>query len=56
MYFREFRITDLDDIQVFASDPEVVRFLSWGPNTPEQTSGWLVNSAIPNPDRHYAVV
>lgn len=42
---REFAEGDAEAIQVYAGDPEVTRFTSWGPNTPETTdavlSGWL---------------
>ena len=38
---REFRATDEADIHAYASDPEVVRYASWGPNTPEETRAVL---------------
>lgn len=42
---REFMESDAEAIQVYAGDPEVTRFTSWGPNTPEVTdavlAGWL---------------
>lgn len=42
---RAFRACDEADVHEYASDPEVVRFMSWGPNTIEQThavlAGWL---------------
>lgn len=56
MYLREFRDSDLSDVGLFASDPDVVRYLSWGPNTIDQTKDWLTNQAITNPQRHYTVV
>jgi RimJ/RimL family protein N-acetyltransferase len=43
---REFRGTDEADIHAYASDAEVVRYASWGPNTPAETravlDAWLV--------------
>jgi [ribosomal protein S5]-alanine N-acetyltransferase len=38
---REFRASDESDIHAYASDPEVVRLMIWGPNTPEQTRTYL---------------
>jgi RimJ/RimL family protein N-acetyltransferase len=38
---REFRATDEADIHAYASDPEVARFMSWGPNTPPETRAVL---------------
>jgi len=38
---REFEESDLDAIHAYASDPEVVRYMAWGPNTPEQTREFL---------------
>jgi [ribosomal protein S5]-alanine N-acetyltransferase len=32
---REFRADDYDGIHAYASDMETVRFMDWGPNTPE---------------------
>src|SRR6185312_15534747 len=37
LLLREFREGDLDDVQEYAADPEVARFMDWGPNTREQT-------------------
>ena len=41
LVLREFRAEDLDDIQSYAEDPEVVRYMEWGPNTPEMTRQFL---------------
>lgn len=38
---REFRRTDEAAIHRYASDPEVVRYMVWGPNTAEQTRRFL---------------
>jgi [ribosomal protein S5]-alanine N-acetyltransferase len=38
---REFRGSDEADIHAYASDPEVVRYASWGPNTPGDTRAVL---------------
>jgi [ribosomal protein S5]-alanine N-acetyltransferase len=41
LVMREFRASDESDIHAYASDPEVVRLMIWGPNTPEQTRAFL---------------
>ena len=42
---REFQPADEADIHDYASDPEVSRWMDWGPNTPRMTkrvlAGWL---------------
>jgi ribosomal-protein-alanine N-acetyltransferase len=38
---REFRMNDWLQVHVFNSDPEVVRYLGWGPNTKEQTKKFV---------------
>ena len=37
LVLRPLRETDFDDIHAYAEDPEVARFMDWGPNTPEIT-------------------
>lgn len=39
--FREFTLDDYDAVHAYASDPEVTRYTAFGPNTPEQTRGFL---------------
>lgn len=34
---RDFRADDVDAVHVYATDPEVIRYMNWGPNTPEVT-------------------
>ena len=41
LQLRAFRDEDFEDVHVYASDPEVTRLLSWGPNTPEDTREFL---------------
>lgn len=38
---RDFREGDVDSVHAWACDPEVVRFMGWGPNTVEQTREFL---------------
>lgn len=37
LLLREFRDGDFDDVQEYAADPAVARFMDWGPNTRDQT-------------------
>jgi ribosomal-protein-alanine N-acetyltransferase len=39
--FRAFTVDDYDAVHVYASDPLVTRYTAFGPNTPEQTMGFL---------------
>ncbi|MFL4475466.1 GNAT family N-acetyltransferase [Paeniglutamicibacter sp. MACA_103] len=41
LVLREFSLDDLDAVHAFAADPQVCAFLEWGPNTPEDTAGFL---------------
>jgi len=47
---REFRLGDEPDIHDYASDPEVVRFMQWGPNTRDATRlvlrNWLKEQEV----------
>ncbi|HCA48367.1 MAG TPA: GNAT family N-acetyltransferase [Armatimonadetes bacterium] len=38
---RDFGEADVEWVQAWACDPAVVRFMPWGPNTPEQTREFL---------------
>lgn len=37
LVLREFAADDFDAVHAFASDPDVVEFMDWGPNSPEET-------------------
>jgi [ribosomal protein S5]-alanine N-acetyltransferase len=41
LLLREFSAADEADIHAYACDPEVVRLMIWGPNTPEMTRAYL---------------
>jgi ribosomal-protein-alanine N-acetyltransferase len=41
LLLREFRTTDFDDVHAYAQQPEVARFMEWGPNTPDQTRDFM---------------
>ncbi len=55
LLLREFRESDLADIQEFACDPDVVRYLPWGPNTLEQTRQFLTNVVETRPESEFAI-
>ena len=38
LILRDFRDEDFDDIHAYGSDPEVCRYMPWGPNTLEDTA------------------
>ena len=38
---REFQKLDFDAVYEYSSDPDVVRYMPFGPNTPEQAQGFL---------------
>lgn len=44
LYLREFHPTDEEDIHRYASDPDVCRLLTWGPNTIELTRAFLMRA------------
>lgn len=41
LILRQFKETDWQAVHEYASDPEVVRYLSWGPNTEEDTRDFV---------------
>ena len=41
LLIRDFNQTDLNAIHEYSSDPEVVRYMPFGPNTPEQSKAFL---------------
>lgn len=41
LLLREFREADFDAAHVYASDPEVVRYMDWAPNTLDDTRAFL---------------
>jgi ribosomal-protein-alanine N-acetyltransferase len=41
LFLRPFRAADHAQVHAFAGDPEVVRWMDWGPNTPAETSVFL---------------
>lgn len=45
LILRDFKATDWKQVHEYATDPEVVRFMLWGPNTVEETQ-FFVDVAI----------
>ena len=41
LLLRDFVPADFDTVHAYACDPEVARFMDWGPNTPEDTHVFL---------------
>jgi len=37
LLLRDFRHADFDAVHAYARDPEVARYMEWGPNTPDET-------------------
>ena len=46
LLLRDFRREDFDDVHVYGQDPEVARYMPWGPNTPEQTREFLEKALV----------
>jgi len=41
LLLREFAEDDWHDVHAYAADPEVVKFMDWGPNTEEDTKAFI---------------
>ena len=56
LLLRAYRDGDFDGIHAYASDPLVCRFVTFGPNAPEQTREWMAQVkkwSEEEPLRHY---
>ncbi|MEU8657682.1 GNAT family N-acetyltransferase [Actinoplanes philippinensis] len=47
LLLRPFRPGDADAVHAYASDPEVVRHMDWGPNTPAETEAFVAGAVHP---------
>ncbi|GAA5200040.1 GNAT family protein [Rugosimonospora acidiphila] len=61
LVLRDFSASDRDAVHGYASDPEVTRFMDWGPNSPRDTVAFLAEahdeaSATPRSNYTLAVV
>lgn len=41
LILREYRETDFEGVHIYSKDPETVKFMLWGPNTPEDTHNFI---------------
>jgi len=41
LILREYTQGDMNDVHIYASDPAVAKHMIWGPNTPEETAGFI---------------
>jgi ribosomal-protein-alanine N-acetyltransferase len=58
LLLRDLKKTDRQAIHQYASDPEVVRYMEWGPNTDEQTGSFIqraISSQKEQPRRNYTI-
>jgi RimJ/RimL family protein N-acetyltransferase len=60
LLLREFTQEDFDDVHAYAIDPDVVRYMDWGPNTLEETQAALdrwdaAQARWPRPDVNLAI-
>jgi [ribosomal protein S5]-alanine N-acetyltransferase len=60
LLLRDFRETDFDAVHAYGSDPEVIHYMPWGPNTPDDTRAFLARAlasqtAAPRLDFHLAI-
>jgi RimJ/RimL family protein N-acetyltransferase len=56
LVLREFIETDFNAVHQYASDPEVVRYMSWGPNTRTETKRFIqrsIQNQLLNPRTNY---
>ena len=57
---REYQEADFKGVHIYTKDPETVQFMTWGPNTPKKTEGFIqlaIAQQIINPriKFHFAV-
>ncbi|WP_425557930.1 GNAT family N-acetyltransferase [Demequina sediminis] len=55
LLLRPFAREDAGDVHVYASDPAVCRFTDWGPNSLEDTQGWLEEAVAAGVPSHWAI-
>jgi ribosomal-protein-alanine N-acetyltransferase len=56
LVLRDFKMSDLPRVHKYASDPEVVRFMEWGPNTVDESRDFIrmtIALQKDNPRRHF---
>lgn len=58
LFLREFKADDFEAVHAYGSDPEVVEFMPWGPNTEQDTVDFLIrtmNGAAVKPREDYVL-
>lgn len=58
LLLRDLMEADWQSVHSYASDPEVVRYMNWGPNTEEETKGFIQRALAgqnEKPRRNYTV-
>jgi len=60
LLLRAYTERDFEGVHAYASDPETVRFMTWGPNTPQQTRDFrreavAQQSVTPRVNYHFVV-
>jgi len=60
LVLREYAHTDFEGVHEYAQDPETVRFMTWGPNSPEETKEFIrtaisQQSIKPRSNYHFVV-
>ena len=56
LVLHDFKMSDLPRVHKYASDPEVVRFMEWGPNTIDESKDFLrmtISHQKDNPRRYF---
>lgn len=56
LLIREFKASDWRSVHVYASDPETVRYMDWGPNTESDTKAFVkraIGAQRSRPRTHY---
>ncbi len=51
LLLREFKEADWQAVHIYASDPEVVRFMEWGPNDEDDTKAFISRSIASQKER-----
>jgi len=46
LILREYAETDFEGVHAYSQDPETVRFMTWGPNSPEQTRDFIAQAIL----------
>lgn len=46
IYLRDFYPDDWAAVHAYAADPAVVRYMSWGPNSPEQSMAFVASAVV----------